>query len=546
MLITASQQNQQTGFITEAGWPLGIVNSFPDEEIPDGGLKDALNVVFDADNNLASRNGVDLFVSTAQNNRITSMFRAEYVNGAVFILFTAGTQLYRVNEDGTSLTNITGGLTLPNDVPWQWAMFGNLAIGVNGATSGTNPVKVDSAGTAAALGGSPPRAKYIDIWNNRAWLVRAETNDQNTIFGSALGLPEDWTIDDAAGAVSIDIDRNDSDFISGIKAFKGSLFVFKRRKIYEVNAISSPATNPSNLRVDLFTGNLGCVSPYSIQPVLDDLLFLSESGVASLTQAPLGDLRSSILSNPVAELQILKKTTDFIPAYVFDDVNQYILSVPSNVSPRSVNEVYVLDYQRIKEGLIRWTRFEGGLAGTAYSERLDGNNKRYLIGAHVPATGRLIYLYEPLETIKSYSDNGNLYTKWIRTKAYNLNNPLIRKFWHRYGLAVKLDSTNLGLLVQYYYDNNSVEAGNHSFNFSFSGPAPSLYGTAIYGTSTYSASNAVFSDEVVWRLIRNNSAGKKSRLISFQITNAQLNQGFILKFLQIQYSLLNMRAARTE
>ena len=145
--------------IQTQNWEQGIWSSSQPEEIPDQALLDCENFEYDDDSNLITRTGTAYFLSQAFTSRITSIFRAKYSNGTVYVLFTTANQLYRCNEDGTGVTNITGALTLPNDQAWMWCMFGDLAIGVNGSTTGDNPIKVSSAGTAAALAGSPPKAR---------------------------------------------------------------------------------------------------------------------------------------------------------------------------------------------------------------------------------------------------------------------------------------------------------------------------------------------------------------------------------------------------
>jgi hypothetical protein len=542
-VINRNQSRVQTS------WQDGMITSLPAEELPPTAAQDLVNVEIDIEGNIVTRTGALAFIQPSTTSRITSIFRAQYSNGTVLILFTAGTKLFKCNEDGSSITDITGALTLPNNTMWQWAMFGDLAIGVNKATSGDNPVKVNNAGTAAALGGSPPKAKYIRVWNERVWLATSTGGSQNQLRASAINLPEDWSTTGDAGTITINVDANDGDFITGLEVFRGSLFVFKRRKINVVSPIAAPATIPGNLRVDVFTKNLGCVSAYSIQPVLDDIVFLADCGVVSLSQSEFGELKSAILSQNIAELNILKKTSallEEIPAFVLDDVNQYWLSIPSTISPRGVNEIYVMDYQRIKEGLIRWVRFNGLICGTAFAEKLDGDYKTYLIGAYtVASVNTKIYKYSPSNPTKTFADDGGSYLKLIKTKAYIGETPMIRQLWNRFGCSLNLISELLSFVVNYFYNNNVNVDGDYSFNFIFSGIAPPLYGTAIYGTNTYGSASDFFREEVIWERFKKNENGRKARTVSFEFSNSQTNQGFVFKFLQVDYTKLTRKNART-
>jgi len=535
--------------ITQTSWQDGIITSLPPEELPPTAAQDLVNVELDIDGNLTTRTGALAFIQPSTTSRITSIFRAQYSNGTVLILFTAGTKLFKCNEDGSSITDITGALTLPSNTFWQWAMFGDLAIGVNKATSGDNPVKVNNAGTAAALGGSPPKAKYVRVWNSRLWLSGTGSS-ANTLTASVVNSPENWTIDTTdTSAISLPVDPNDGDFITGLEVFRGSLFVFKRRKINVVSPIGSPATIPGNLRVDVFTKNLGCISAYSIQPVLDDVVFLAEAGVCSLSQSEYGELKSAILSQNIAELSILKKTSaliEEIPAVVLDDMNQYWISIPSTVSPRGINETYVLDYQRIKEGLIRWVRFNGLICGTAFGEKLDGNYKTYLIGAYtVASVNTKIYKYTPTDPAKTFADDNTAYVKLIKTKSYVGSSSLIRHLWLRFGMSLNLISEILTLVVNYFYNNNVNVDGGYGFNFVFTGAAPPLYGTAIYGTAHYGSAADFFREEIIWERFQKNENGRKARIVSFEISSSQKNEGFVFKFLQMEYAKLTRKKART-
>lgn len=541
--------------IVQNNWQLGMITSVPPEEIPIGGARLLNNLEFDLDSNLVTRNGTILFVDTGETTRTTSMFRAEYSDGTVWILITTGSKLFRCTEAGGSLTDITGALTFPSNTRWQWVMFGDFAIGVNGATSGTNPVKVNAAGTASLLANAP-FAKFIEVWNNRIWVVRAAATERNSVYASAINLPEDWTVDDDAGAIQLPIDPNDGDYINGLKAFKGSLYVHKRKKINFVSPISAPATIPGNLRVDVYTTNVGCVSGYSIQNVIDDQLFLGEPGVMSLALAPLGELKGSVISRNIGELSKLKKTSSALKeviAYVFDDMNQYVISIPSTLSVSGFNEAWVLDYQKINERdekgfpIVRWSRFDGDIAGTAYTERLDGDYKTYLVAKYPDgATDVVINQYTPTNPIKSFSDSGEAYTQILRSKSFTPNTPLFRNLWYRFGAALKLISENLTLAINWYYNNAASSSGNYGFTFVFDDSGLSLYGSAVYGTDLYGAADAIEREEVVWRKFKKKSRGRKQRTVALELVVAQPDQGFIVKFIQLEFTQLNHRRARTK
>jgi hypothetical protein len=518
-------------------WSGGINTAKAPTEIADNEAVDILNFEFDDSNNLASRFGVTLFSDSGFTDRTTSLYYFVADSGEVGILTTASTGLAIIQTDGSGFTNLTGANVFPDDTFWQWVTYGGIAIGVNGGTSGTNPVKVTDVPVASQLGGSPPKGKYIEVWNDRVWIASA--TDLNTVYGSALGLPEDWTVDNDAGAVVIDVDANDGDKIMGLVAHRGALYVFKRRSIHRIVPISNTIapTVASNLKVEVYARGIGCVSGYSIAKLLDDIVFLSDLGLASLRLSQEAeDFRTATYSRNVAEIFRMPKTTEEIPGFLLDTVAQYWLSVPESVTPQQGNQVFVLDYLRLDEQVIRWTRFNGLVAGTAYTSFPGATGKNYLIGAFDPELeSYFIYLYKPRENSIIFSDDLAPYTKQLKTKAYSANLPLIRKHWHKWAFGFALLSTTAQVLIQYYLDELVVKGGNYSFNLIGAGDE-ALWDEAIWDTDVWDSGVLIPADIV--RKLKTNSKGQRGQNITFLFTNAQADQGLIIKHFMLWYSML--------
>jgi hypothetical protein len=549
-----TQQSKQKTPIYQNTWQRGMITSVPPEDIPIDAARLLLNLEFDEESNLITRNGTSLFLTvTGETGRITSAFRAKYSDGTVWILITTGTKLFRCTESGGSLTNITGALTFPNNTKWQWVMFGDFAIGVNGATSGTNPVKVNAAGTASLLANAP-FAKFVEVWNTRVWMVAATAASQSVVLASAINAPEDWTVDDDAGAITIIIGAAGGDTITGIKAFKGSFYVYFRNRIEVITPIGSPATIPGNLRVDIYTRNVGCISGYSIQNVIDDQLFLADCGVMSLVLAPLGELKGSIISQNIQELGQLKKNSSVfeIEATVRDDVNQYMISIPSTVSSSGLNEGWILDYQKINQRdelgfpIVRWTKVDGLILGTAFSERLDQDYKTYLIAGYpVASVDTKIYAYQPNNPTKTFSDNGIAYTQQLQTKFYFNVSALLRSLWHRFGLGLTLISDLLDITIDYFYDNKESVSGSYPETLNAITQSIALYGSGVFGTALWTSPSQLFRDRVLWRQFRKNNFGRKARTVALSVRCTTVNQGFVIKSVEVDGTLLNHKRTRS-
>ena len=539
MAASTNLDNLGVQALRVADFKLGINTAIPPTEIQDNEVQDLLNFEFDDSGNISTRRGVTQLSSDTFSNRITSLHYFTVDAGEIGILLTEGTTLRIIETNGTGLTTLSGALTLPNNTFWQWVTFGGLAIGVNGATSGDNPVRVNAAAAAAALGGSPPRGKYIAVWNSRVWIASASAFSR--IHGSALGLPEDWTATGASGAVTIDIDTNDGDPITGLFSTRDALYVFKRRSIHRIVAFADPNTDANNLRREVVTKDIGCAGPYSIQQIPNDVVFLSDQGIASLSLVQNAeDFRTAFYSRNVKELTNFPKTTLEIPSLFCDTGAQYWISLPTSVAPNGNKMVYVLDYLRIDEGIVRWARFDGMVAGTAFTSFPGASGKTYEIGAlNSGGANYQLFTYVPRLTTALFSDTDSAaraYTKAIAMKSYNGNAQLLKKYWHEWGVGINLLSASAGVTVAYYFDQN-INRGD-SYSFGLTGVttgalwAGGLWGAGLWGTTFSGKSDIV-------RELKSNSFGRESQDVTFNISNAQAGEGFTIQDFMLWFTTKN-------
>ena len=535
----------------------GIVTSKPANEIADDECVDILNKDFDQEDNLKDRLGNTVFSSAlpiagSESQRVTSLYDYRKVGGTAFLIMTHGNELRSVTA--STAASIKGALTLPSDTYWQWVTFNDNAIGVNQATSGDNPVQWTGTGNATALAGTPPKGKYIEVWNNRVWIVSAASPNQ--LYFSKIGDGADWT---HATAGVLEIGYNDGDNITGIRAHRRSLFVFKRNRIYVITT-GVPNTDPNQWKVDLFAGNVGCVSAFTIQPLLDDLIFLSDAGVVSLAAVQqFGDFRQAIVSQNVNELKDVIKSVDSFASVVNSEESQYWLSVPSSTSGSANGQTYILDYKCIAQGKVRWTRFDGLCAGSTFAQVLVSGRKRVFIGS---ATNR-IYRYGDAGL---YNDAGAVYRKAVATKAYDFGDALLRKEWNHWAVAITMLACPLALTIRYRFDQDDNLSKIAGVNLTCDG---TTFATNGSGGSTGTGNDGVDArwDIATWDAvdlddngIDDNSGqpfvpyvfgrtgtndreiyqrfsgdpGRKGQSVQFFITNNQLNQAFILKDLKLE------------
>jgi hypothetical protein len=559
MPIAATQQPVKMVTFQQESFAGGINTALPAELIADNEAQDIVNFEFADDDHLRTRAGAQLWALESTGDitdqfpgRITSIHYYENDNGDISILTTSANKLFASSNFNPEVQDITGALVLPSDTFWQWRNWAGYAIGVNRATSGNNPIKYDGT-TATALAGSP-KAKYMDIWNERLWLVSAD--EPNTVYGSGLGNPEAWTVDGSDDAVILDVGKNDGDKITGIFAFRGSLYVFKRTKIYIISALNgSIPTDVGNLFVDVYASNIGCISPYSIQAVLDDVLFLSDSGVASLVSAPLGELKTALVSQKVKEIKQIAKNNQEISSLVIEEANQYWLMVPAALSRRGINEIYVLDIRRIQEGIIRWVRFTGALAGSVACNIYVNGNRSVLIGGY----DRKIYNYISGLTDRSglwdvgywdiafWDDNLNSHTFYdgqsvnlihqkIVSKAFEFGAPFIYKLFHRFGVDVSLLSQDLSLKLLYYFDKSKLKIGSFDFQFDKT-PDLAVWDSGLWDVSLWDGERTVTEDFTALRQFKRGGY-RKGTSVTFEIKN-DFNRGVVVKNLMVQFAPLN-------
>jgi len=541
----------------------GINTSSAYDRLAEDECIDIKNMRFGEDDSLVARRGtymqIDKIAAANITDRITSVYQAQFSDGTTRDIFTLGGASPKIYEDVAGVaTDRTGALTLPtNSEFWQWKMFTDLAIGVNrGTGANTNPVKIASgAGNAAALGGTPPKAKYIEVWANRVWLTGATNATKNTLYGSVLGNAEDWTTGSgtASGTIAIDIDPSDGDFITGIISFRERLFVFKRNKIYTVDPIGGGfPTDATALSVNLYTSSIGCASAYSIQPVLDDVLFLSDHGVASLVSSQVvGDFNSALLSRKIKELRdlVLPRNKDLeISAFVVQQHAQYWL-FRDDISKGTM---YVLDYRRIQERIVRWTTYGNtiGAADVACLERIISGTVRTRIRIAGNSSGGSgifgIYTYElyPETSIPftTFNDrvNGVAATelnvvKTLQTRLIDCGLPFMKKEFSRIFfdfIAILVQVLNATpILVSYRLDNDFTKTGSWTFTI----PDPS-------STSVGYQSLSQLKENVK---LKYNSFGSRGTSIDFVFSCSGSNQAFGIKGFTIFFAPLHAKGAKS-
>jgi hypothetical protein len=197
-----------------------------------------------------------------------------------------------------------------------------------------------------------------------------------------------------------------------------------------------------------------------------------------------------------------------------------------------------MDYLKVNEQVIRWTRFDGMVAGTAYTSFFGASSKVYLIGATNAAGTYQIFKYIPRATTELFSDDGEAYSKKLITKSFNVDAPLLRKWFLKWAFSFGLMTNTVAVSVQYYLDGNLSKGGSYSFNLSGTGEG-ALWDEAVWDTAEWDTA-VIVPQDIVRRLL-SNSSGQRAQDITFIVTNAQAAQGFVIKDFMLWFALLNER-----
>lgn len=578
MPTTVEEQEVKLETMRAGSFAGGMNTSLPATKIRDDELVLALNFEYDDNDELVCRNGVvgtqgiigvwdqtlwdqSLWdqLGVTYPSKITSELDFEGASAFVGFLYTTGTKLISRTVDGSVITDLTGALVLPDGVRWYWKIFNGVAIGVNGLTSGDNPIKVvaPAPGIASKLTQAPP-GNFVEVWGNRVWISRSD--QPNQLQASDIGAHDSWNTDAGANPAHgslWDLDKDDGDRITGLYATKERLFVFKKKSILvgEAKDPAKPITDLRNIAFNKYASNIGCIAATTIRPVFDDVLFLADGGIGSLSAAQIvANFESAIISLKVADLQDIRRdlTDEDVFSFVVSDRNQYWIGVSANVSSIGRNIVYVFDYRRIKSGQGRWHLFDG-LAFPTAMEVVDHDveDLTYLIGCH-DTVNNVFFLgkYIPKAANKIFIDSTLSIDKILITKAYDFEFDDLRKFLHSWFLKLLLLTNNVSISISYLLDESTEITGTYTFNL------VAELGGVLFDDPLIKFDDGELFDagvqSVVERIRKSflygtpeNPKPRKAVTVQFKIVSSQINQGFGITGFNIKYQLLSEFKAAT-
>jgi hypothetical protein len=524
------------------GFVGGINQALSPKDIGDHELADALNFEFDEKRGLRKRDGVDeIFAVNPVGAKIESIYEYRTQAGGSTVIYTEGAKVWRAaaaDPTTASETEITNLLTFGAAQRWQWVTFDDVAIGVNQTDTGdanSNPVKLPSTtGLLALLGGSPPKGNYIAVWNRRLWIVDAD--NPSVLKGSALGDAEDWASSGGSGTVSMPVGEDEGERITGIYPFHDMLIIFKRSRTYALIP-GSPNVDARQYEIKSLSSTVGCVSIFTAQEVLNDLVFLSDYGVMSLQAvSSYGDFRKASLSANVPKFLSIDKDSDIFASVVNPEKMQYWIAIPGASSDTTNTEVWVMDFRGLASGQpVAWTRWDGGPVGASYGKVFYDGRPRMYIGGYTNG-----YIMDESFQDDSVDAGYEPTTVSYLTKAISMDEPLSRKEFYRFGLEFEAETDPVNFNITWKMDLDETRTKTVSGQFS-----NLVTGSLLDGDDTLSdagdpdfmlATEASEDTDLIWAI--RGPAGRRAQTVQFEFQNDDFTQGYVIKRMMLEFDYL--------
>lgn len=369
---------------------------------------------------------------------------------------------------------------------------------------------------AASVDGQPSRLYISNLTNAADFTVTTggtqpqpdSTNDSEngnpnvpgaTVFAGTPALTE---------ANVLDIRKNDGDKITALGVFQDVLIVFKERAIYQVTFDSS-----GNPTVTPITYATGCISHKSVVNVENDISFMSREGHRVLGNEPqfFTAIRTQVLSIRIQPQidAINKQYYNRVNGVYFD--NKYILAYP--VGSSTISKTFT--YDRRFQAYCVWTNFNAQ-SMVRYIDTATNSEDLYFLDDG----GTQVYK----RVAGTYSDNGAAIEAFVVSKAQDLKNPDITKFWVDLRLIFRRLSGQVTFTV---YQDDGISVGTAVIGSS------SARGMGIkrLGVTKLGSDGVTVSGTTTTTFVDNpQSVGLNldSRTIKFKIYNNRVDENFVL------------------
>ena len=359
----------QTSTIAAPGF-LGINTQESSIDLSSGYALEAFNCVIDKFGRIGSRRGWQKQNSSTNSDLLTNDIEFIYNIPETNVTLCAGNNLILSFASGTITTEVnttvsnaagtgTAAYTISSN-DWMGAsiVYGEgpdvsshayLAqanhlplvyhkLGSNHAHSGSSgfnllsesrSVPAESVPTAYALSIGNFKPNVVLGAYGRTWWADI-TNDEQTVYFSALLDGTNLSTGDSGSLSLIDVFPN-GDEVIGLAAHNGFLIIFGKRNI----AVYANPIDVTDLSLVDLIANVGCVARDSIVNTGTDVMFLSDTGVRSISRvileksAPINDISANVRDDLVSFVNSETNKEKIKAAYYPKDAF-YILTLPTS------------------------------------------------------------------------------------------------------------------------------------------------------------------------------------------------------------------------
>lgn len=348
-----------------------------------------------------------------------------------------------------------------------------------------NPADFVYPPTVDSTGG--PTAKYIDRLQDRLIMAGIAGSPSMVIISGHVPLHERFDIANGGNSVLIEPDAGDN--VTGIKAFRDRVVVFKQRSIWQIFLTEITAGNFTILVpvVQLVTASYGCIAPRSITSVENDIYFLARDGLYSLGYQ-LGYLSDLLRANPLY-LKVRPffdnlTTTQKQTACATYFMKKFIIAFPG------LGEAMTYDVER-SAWMGPWTR-----DANVFEVYNDTNSDQHLLYGDVNDTN-----------VQEYSknfqdDNGTAIQTILRTRQEDFGDWSLFKNIKNIFIQFRNISGSVSVTIRLEQRSGSVVAAK-SFTITpssgNSGWGADVWATAIWGTSLVGGGGINTQQTIKWR-----------------------------------------------
>jgi len=466
---------------------------------------------------ITTRAGIkQITTNLAQNKIVKSITEYRSQTGTSTIYAAANDTIYKLNTSNTPYTldaqSFTGTPQTITDGNWEFCNFNSNLYGVQASHKpihydGTNWMDLDdTTGYVAPTGVSTFNPSCCLGEFGRLW-VAGIAEEKDVVFYSDTLIGHKFN---TGASGSIDLKTVwDGDEVVALTGFMGKLVIFGKRNIAIYNDPWDPAA--STFVLDEVIEGVGCAARDSVAALGDDIVFLSNSGLRSLSRTKIQD------KMPLTDLSINIKdelTTHIVNADMDKCKGQYcicggyyVLSFPDR------NIVYVFDFKGLNPDntprVTTWN-FDSNKMPKSFLSTTEG--KMYIGLGHSDYEGKVAVYEDYYDVIKTdvtasyanqtvceaaghtwestdskcWSTTNNTYQSDFKTVWLDFGDPSSSKLLKRF-LAVISGGKNMDVTMNWYRD-YGVTADSANFTLSpttagssyYWGKSGSLYGAAKY------------------------------------------------------------------